>query len=280
MAQNKVALSVCRIRKLLSGDQGKATIGGGCIVSLNLGGKASNASEVKQQKSSVLLITTTQVITKNDLLSASTSIVVEFLDGGNGKISTFNLGFKYSTDFPDPLPGRVLAGTRDALKEVSFIIIPVEKFDNRNFFKRAYSSVRGTSFEKRSLPCSHQSGENLQLAISRSQLLCHVLFDDSKNDAFNTEPYCLEFGADTSEFFLTSPLDHDGVDDKKRLKDFHRDERPWGAPVLNAEGRFVGLLAITPSNERKLFPLFLPTLDKDSSTLQTLSKYINDGSKK
>jgi len=267
MAQSKVgkiALSECRIRKLLSGDQGKATIGSGCIVTLNLGSEASNP------KPGVFLITTTQVIAKNDLLSPSTSIVVELLDGGNGELLTFNLGFKYATETPDPIPGRVLEGTGDALKEVSFLAIPVNKFDNRNWFQRKYSSFRGYSFEKRSLACSFESDEKLRLALSRRKVFCHVLCDGRTNGSFNAEPYCLEFAnLDSNEFALTSPLDHDGVDDIKQLKDFHKEEKPRGAPLLDAEGKFVGMLAVAPSQERKLFPLFLSTMEQDSSTPHT-----------
>jgi len=273
MAQNKVdkvALSECRIRKLLSVNQGiKVTSGSGCIVTLNMKCEAST-------KPCVYLITTTQVITKNDLLSG-TSIVVEFLDGGNGKSSTFDLGSECATEIPDPIPGRVLGGTGDALKEVSFITIPVQKLNlNRNVIKRAYSSVRayfrGTSFEKRSLHCSHESDETLQLAISSRQILCHVMCDGRSSGSYSTEPYCLEFGKDTTEFALTSPLDHDGAGDVKQLKDFHKEEKPRGAPLLNAEGKFVGMLAVASSEERKLFPLFLSTLEQDSSTPHTGSK--------
>lgn len=262
MAQTKVALSICRIRKQLPGDQGRVTIGGGCIVSLKLRGES---------KTSILLITTTQVITKDDLLSASastssTSIVIEFLDRGNGKLVAFNLGFKHATDIPDPLPGRSLEGTEEAIKEVSFIIIPVQKFDDRNLFKKAFSRFLGSSFEKRSLPCSHPSDENLQTDILTKRVLCHVICDGRSTGLYNTEPYYLEFRTDNGDFVLGSPLDHDREDDVKQLKDFHKEQKPKGALLLNSEGMFVGMLAIAASEERKLFPLFLPTLDRDIST--------------
>ena len=180
MAQSKVALSICRIRKQLPGDQGRVTIGGGCIVSLRLS---------SESKTSILLITTTQVITKNDLLSAgastaSTSIVIEFLDRGNGKLVTFNLDFKHATDIPDPLPGRSLEGTGGAVKEVSFIIIPEQKFDDRNPFKKAVSLVLGSPFQKRSLPCSYPSDENLQTNILSKRVLCHVICDGRNNGLY------------------------------------------------------------------------------------------------
>ena len=258
MAESKISLSICRIRKQLPRDQGRVTIGSGCIVSLKLRGESKTS----------VLITTTQVITKDDLLSASASnsVVIEFLDRGNGKLVTFNLGFKHATDIPDSLPGRSLEGTGEALKEVSFIIIPVQKFDNRNVFKKVYSSLRGTSFEKRSLPSSHPSDENLRIDILTRRILCHVICDGRSNGLYSTEPYRLQFGTDNNGFVLGSPLDHDGEDDVKQLKDFHKEEKPKGAPLLNSEGSFVGMLAIAASEQRKLLPLFLPTLDNDIST--------------
>ena len=71
------------------------------------------------------------MISKNDLIASNGSISVELLDGD--KTVSFNLGDKCATDLLEPLPGRVLGGTGEALKEVSFIMIPVEKFDDRNW---------------------------------------------------------------------------------------------------------------------------------------------------
>lgn len=275
MAQSKLSLSECRIRKLLPGDQGTKTIGSGCIVSLKLRGEGSSKGEALQY--SVALITTTQVITKNDLQSTGASTLVDFLDKGNGKLVTFNMSLKRAADVSDIFPGRVLEGTEDALKEVSFIIIPVEIFDDTNrfkrFFKKAYSSWRGTSFEKRSLPCSNQCDENLRKAISNRQVLCHVVCDGRSADCFSTEPYRLEFGTEDHRFKLSTPVEHDGDDDVKQLKDFKRGERPLGAPLLNDGGKFLGMLAITRGDERKLFPLFLPVLDEDVAQSYTPSKY-------
>ena len=275
MAQSKLSLSECRIRKLLPRDQGTKTIGSGCIASLKLWGEGSSKGEALQY--SVVLITTTQVITKNDLRSTTASILVDFLDKGNGKLVTFNISLKGAADVSDIIPGRVLEGTKDALKEVSFMIIPVEIFDDTNrikrFFKNAYYSMRGTSFEKRSLPSSSQCDENLRKAISNRQVLCHVLCDGRSADCFTTEPYRLEFETENQRFKLSAPVEHDGDDDVKQLKDFKRGERPLGAPLLNDGGKFLGLLAIARGEERKLFPLFLPVLDEDITQSYTHSKY-------
>ena len=100
-----------------------------------------------------------------------------------------------------------------------------------------------------------------------------MICDDRKSDAFNTELYCLEFGKDTSEFALTSPLDHDDLADLKQLKDFDKEEKPKGSPLLDADGKFVGMLGIAPSEERKLFPLFLPTQNKDNSAANNVGEY-------
>lgn len=272
MATNGVQLSMCRIRKVLSGCQGKATIGSGCIITWPFERESPNPSGIPRGSA---LITTTQVVTKNDLISPSTSIVVEWLDRGN--LLQFNLGFKYATDIPDVIPGRVLGGTRDALKDVAFIVIPVESFDTRSKVERAISFMktllkRLTSFQNRCLTCSHPTDENLQASISSRKVLCHVVRDGREDGSFQTEPYHLEFGKDTSEFALTSPLDHDGGDDVKQLKDFYKEERPRGGLLLSSDGQFVGMLAIGPTGERKLFPLFLPTLDSRSAP-RTLGKY-------
>ena len=122
------AVSVVTIRKKLPPDEVK-TVGGGCIVKWMLGGSESSLKQ--SAKSSVFLLTTTQVISKNDLIASNGSISVELLDGD--KAVSFNLGDKCATDLLEPLPGRVLGGTGEALKEVSFVMIPVEKFDDRNW---------------------------------------------------------------------------------------------------------------------------------------------------
>lgn len=268
MATNGVQLSMCRIRKVLSGSQGKATIGSGCIITWPFERESLNPSGIPRGSA---LITTTQVVTKNDLISPSTSIVVEWLD--RGTLLQFNLGFKYATDIPDVIPGRVLGGTGDALKDVAFIVIPVERFDTRSKVKRVISFVmRAASFQKRCLTCSHPTDENLQVSISRRRVLCHVVRDGREDGPFHTEPYHLEFGKDVREFALTSPLDHDGGDDVKQLKDFYKEEKPRGGLLLTSDGQFVGMLAIGPADERKLFRLFLPTLDS-SSAPRTLRKY-------
>ena len=94
------AVSVVRIRKKLPPDEVK-TVGGGCIVKWTLGGSESSLKQ--SAKSSVFLLTTTQVISKNDLIASNGSISVELLDGD--KTVSFNLGDKCGTDLLEPLPG-------------------------------------------------------------------------------------------------------------------------------------------------------------------------------
>lgn len=265
-SESKVELSVCRISKLLPLGQGKVTFGSGCIVNLKSEAGESNSDE------SAKLITTSQVVTKNDLLSESTDLKVEFLDGRNGNLLAFDLNFNYkdASDIPDPVPGRVLEDTeagRPGMQPVSFLTIPVRKFDSRGWLKRKWNPL-----EKKRILCSHQSDENLQTAISNRQVLCHVICDDRKSGGFYiTEPSCLTFGKDTSEFTLSSASDPDSADHAKSIKDFSKEEKPKGAPLLNADGKFVGMLAVASSEDRKLYPVFLPTLDDRSSL--TLSKF-------
>lgn len=265
MSRCKVEQSVCRLRKSLPPGQGEVTLGSGCLVILKSEGGES-----------VYFITTTQVLTKNDLLSESghgTPIIVEFL-GRKGLLS-IELNFNYkdaAESIPDPIPGRVLQHTESEKQQVSFIVIPVKKFDSRGWLMR--NLWKPLENIKRAIPCSHHSDENLQTAISNGQVFCHVVCDDRKNSGFFiAEPSRLSFGKDTSEFVLSSASDSDSADHVKSIKDLPKDEKPKGAPLLNADGTFVGMLAVSSSEERKLYPVFLPNLDKDRP-ICTLSKFM------
>ena len=97
------AVSVGRIRKKLPPDEVK-TVGGGCIVKWMLGG--SESSPKQSAKSSVFLLTTTQVISKNELITSNGSISVELL--GGDKTVSFNLSDKCGTNLLEPLPGEFL----------------------------------------------------------------------------------------------------------------------------------------------------------------------------
>ena len=249
-----LAQSICRLEKLLPSGQ-VVTFGSGCIVILRLKGESTP---------SAYLITTTQVVTKNHLLRES-SIYVQFQDG-----LKFELKFesKDAFDLPDPIPGRVLEDIEGRGVQVYFIIIPVHKFDSRIWLKRKLKPL-----EKRAIRCSHQSDETLQTFISNKHILCHVISDDRKVGGFYlTEPSCLSFGQDTREFALSSVSDPYCAP-TKTIKDFPKDEKPKGAPLLNADGRFVGMLAVASSEERKLYPVFLPTLTSDSSVV-THGKFV------
>lgn len=239
---------MCRLVKLLP--SGQVTFGSGCIVILRLKGESTP---------SAYLITTTQVVTKNHLLGES-SIIVQFQDG-----LQFQLKFesKDAADLPDPIPGRVLEDIEGRGVQVYFIIIPVNNFDSRMWLKRKLKPLG-----KRAILCSHQSDETLQTSISNKHILCHVISDDRKVGGFYiTEPSCLSFGKDTREFALSSVSDPDCATPTKTIKDFTKDEKPKGAPLLNADGRFVGMLAVASSEERKLYPVFLPTLTSDKSVV-------------
>lgn len=264
MSQNKVELSVCRFRKSLPSGQSKVTIGSGCVVALK--------SNLDESNGGVFLITTTQVVTMEDLLSTNTGITVEFLDGRKRKLLSYDLDFNDASDIPTPIPGRVLDDSDEAneTQQVSFIIIPVQKFDNRHAILKKIMTFNLE--KKRPITCSYQSDANLKSSLSSRQVLCHVICDDRRDDGFyNTEPYCLEFYKDTNEFALTSTLSRDHADVVKSFNEFHKEEKPRGALLLNAEGKFVGMLGMARSDERKLFPLFLPVLDNIDTQC---SKYI------
>ncbi|XP_022804991.1 uncharacterized protein LOC111342211 [Stylophora pistillata] len=148
--------------------------------------------------------------------------------------------------------------------EVSLIIIPVHKFDRRNVLVK---KIFAFSLEKkRPMPIRSQSDENLQSSIASRKVLCHVISDTSRGDGyFNTEPYCLEFRDETNNFILTTVTDRDGTA-IECLKDLHREEKPWGALLMNEAGEFVGMLAVGTSQHKKLYPLFLPTLAQDNQS--------------
>lgn len=271
MSQSKFEQSLCRLRKFLRSEQGevidKVTIGSGCLVHLKSEGEES-----------LNLITTTQVVTKNYLLSESShgnTITVEFLDGRNGKLLALDLNFNYkdaAESIPDPIPGRVIQDTEEleeGMQQVSFIVIPVKKFDSRGWFKRTWWKP----LAKRSIHFSYQSDENLWTAISNRQILCNVICDDRKSGGFYiAEPSCLIFDKD-NEFVLASTSDDDSVDHPKSIKDLPAEQKPKGALLLNGAGKFVGMLAVSRSEKRKLYPVFLPNLDKETSTY-TLSKFM------
>ena len=267
MAQRKYDQSLCRLSKPLRSEQGKVidkvTIGGGCLVSLKSEGEET-----------LYLITTTQVVNKKDLLSESshgTPITVEFLDGRNGKLLSLDLNFNYkdaAESIPDPISGRVMPDTEELEEgmQVSFIVIPVKKFDTRGWWKRALKPLA-----KRSIPFSHETDENLWTAISNRQVLCYVICDDRKSGEFYiAEPSCLTFDKD-GEFVLASTSDNDSVDHPKTLKDLPTEQKPKGALFLNGAGKLVGMLAVSKSEKRKLYPVFLPNLGKESTS--NLSKF-------
>lgn len=254
------ALSVVRIRKKLPPDEVN-TVGGGCIVKWVLGGSESSLKQ--STNSSVFLLTTTQVITKNDLIASDGSISVELFNGD--RIASFNLGVKSATDLLEPLPGRLLRGTGEALKEVSFIMIPIEKFDDRSWF---LSKFQGNIFEKRSLTCSPPSNEALQSYISKREVFCCVTCDDrtKNNRRFDTEIYCLEFDEvlNSEEFVLTSRSSQECTEERRLKQDFYRGENPKGGLLIGIDGNIFGMLAISTASN-KIFPLFLPTLDPDNN---------------
>ena len=269
MSQRKYDHCLCRLSKLLRSEQGevlaKVTIGSGCLIPLKSEGEES-----------LNLITTTQVVDKNYLLSESshgTPITVEFLDGRNGKLLSLDLNFNYkdaAESISDPISGRVMQDTEEleeGMQQVSFIVIPVKKFDSRWWLKRTWKPLA-----KRSLPFSYETDENLRTAISNRQVLCYVVCDDRKSGGFYiAEPSRLTFDKD-GEFVLASTSDDDSLNHPKTIKDLPIEQKPKGALLLNGAGKLVGMLAVSRSERRKLYPVFLPNLEKEST--YTLSKFM------
>ncbi|XP_015758640.1 PREDICTED: uncharacterized protein LOC107337909 isoform X3 [Acropora digitifera] len=260
MAQSKVAVSIGMISMLLPNGLGTSITGSGCIVNLN----------VKGEEKGNWLITTTQVITKNDLLFSDHSVVVEFFDIQKQKLVTFSLD--NVADDVDVLPGRVLEGTGQSLKDISFLVISMEKHVRGNVFTKLlkkfkiFHPLTRDSVKGQSLACAREDDETLKQNISARQILCHVMWN-KKDDEVATELYCLEFeGDECTEFALTPPLDNNRLDYAlRKLTDFNIEQRPRGAPLFSKIGEFVGMLAFEESEERRFFPLFLPTVEMPTS---------------
>ena len=141
---------MCSFRKQLPKGHGKMTIGSGCVVHRKFNSDGSNSKE------DVFLVTTTQVVTKQELLAKNTGITVEFLN----KRESFSLDSAEVFDIPDPVHGGVLAGMESSeakrmqqeSAQVSFIFIPVHKFDSRNVFVKKFIPL-SLSVWKRNVPC-------------------------------------------------------------------------------------------------------------------------------
>ena len=239
--------ALCRFVKILPTGP-YVTFGSGCIVLQS--GPPPRAD----------LITTTQVLTKNDLLGDS-SIFLQFEDN-----QWFQLKLKSqdAVNLPDSKPGRVLGHIEGNEDQVSFLRIPVDMFDSRMWPIRKIWPLK-----KRALSCFYPSDENLETSISNKNITCYVISEDRMNQRFYiTEPSYLRFCKDTDEFALLSVTDTDTdyASPAKTFKDFAKEEKPKGAPLLDAKGRLVGMLAVANSGERKAFPVFLPTLTGDSNT--------------
>ena len=237
--------ALCRFVKILPTGL-HITFGSGCIVLQS--GPPLSAD----------LITTTQVLTKKDLLEDS-SIFVQFEDN---RWFELKLKSQDAVNRPDSKPGRVLGDIEGNKDQVSFLRIPVDMFDFRMWLSRKISPMTN-----RALSCFYLSDENLETSISNKKITCYVISEDRKDRRFYiTEPSYLRFGTDTHEFALMSVSDTDCASPVTTLKDFTREEKPKGAPLLDAEGRLVGMLAVANSGERKVYPVFLPTLTADSNT--------------
>ena len=236
--------ALCRFVKILPTGL-HVTFGSGCIVLKS--GPPPSAD----------LITTTQVLTKNDLLGDS-SIFIQFL---NNKWFQLKLKGQDAANLPDSKPGRVLRDIEGNEDRVSFLRIPVDMFDSRMWLARKMRPM-----EKLALCCFYPSDENLKTSISNNDITCNVISEDRKDRRFYiTEPSYLRFGTDPGEFALLSVSDTDYASPAKTLKNFATEEKPKGAPLLDAKGRLVGMLAVARSGERKVYPVFLSTLTGDSN---------------
>ena len=121
--------------------------------------------------------------------------------------------------------------------------------------------------KKRPMPSRSQSDKILESSIASRKVMCYVISDSVEGDYYNTEPYCLEFRDETNDFILTTVTDRDDAAVESQ-KDLRREEKPWGAVLMNEEGELVGTLAVGTSQQKKLYPLFLPTLAQDNQSCE------------
>ena len=241
----KLPKALCRFVKILPTGKHEAC-GSGCIVLQS--GPPPSAD----------LITTTQVLTKIDLQGDSL-ISVQFEDNQQFKLK---LKRQDAVNLPDSKPGRVLGDIEGNKDQVSFLRIPADMFDSRKWLLRKISPMT-----KRALSCFYPSDENLETSISNKKITCYVISEDRKNRGlYITASSYLRFDTDTHEFSLLSVSDTDCASPANIFKDVAKEEKLEGAPLLDAEGRLVGMLAVANSGERKVYPVFLPTLTADSNT--------------
>ena len=163
---------MCRFRKQLPKGHGKMTIGSGCVVHRKFNSDGSNSKE------DVFLVTTTQVVTKQELLAKNTGITVEFLN----KRESFSLDSAEVFDIPDPVHGGVLAGMESSeakrmqqeSAQVSFIFIPVHKFDSRNILVKKFipfiTFSTGRNGEQRSQEDAARIGSSVVHLYTRAQI--------------------------------------------------------------------------------------------------------------
>ena len=84
---------------------------------------------------------------------------------------------------------------------------------------------------------------------------------DKKNNLLTTEPHYLEFEGDEGSKFALTPLVGDSRQDFACYKvgDFSSEQRLKGAPLFCEKGEFLGMLTFEESEQKRFFPLFLPT---------------------
>ena len=245
MAQSKspvrpLKLSVCKIRKEIPGKV-LATVGSGCILELGwLWEMEERQNSSTDRKGQIYLVTTNQVIKKDDLNQKA--FTVDFLPVKRGGIQTFHLNrIPLEEVIELPIPGQ---------NEISLILIPTEPFHKQKriswFSRQEFQSIR-------SRQCQKNSGESgSQAAESKEEFHCYVLRENDAGDTFDLKGYALTVDESCLHYLRV----HGNNSKLRKLDDFSNNEFPKGSVILNEQDKIVQFLAFGKDDE--ILPVFFP----------------------
>lgn len=248
MAQNKrsVDLSASKIRKE---DPGKhlSTVGSAWVLEwpwdmVGTGPQPQATASRSGETSQTFLVTTTQVVTENDVTSQA-ACEAAFLPVDWWSTKAFGL---------NNVPFRDVQISRQTDDEISLIFIPTEPLHKQ----RPLSRVRRNEFRLDRAQLCHRRKESEHPEDAEDEpgrFYCYVMYENAaeSDKSFRLRGYVLETEADGS-FFLQPTGNKAKL---RKLEDFDRTENPKGSIILNENGHAVGFLAFGKNDE--IQPLFL-----------------------
>ena len=249
MAQKRrpVNLSASKIRKEDPGEH-LSTVGSAWVLELPLDIAGTEphhqaTASRSEKKRKTFLVTTSQVVTKNDV-SSQAACEAAFLPVGWGSTKAFGL---------NNVPCRDVLIRGQTNEEMSLILIPTEPLHKQRFL----SIMRRNEFQLDRAQLCHRCKESQNPEEAEDEpgrRYCYVMCENAaENDkSFRLRSYVLETEADGS-FFLQPTGNKAKL---RKLEDFDRTENPKGSIILNENGQAVGFLAFGKND--KIHPLFLP----------------------